>query len=101
MRDWDDLLSAQHLGFGNRTNRQNEGQQKTDDDAGHRQRQFDLLEHLPPRGTEIGGGIASFIRHHGDPQRHRKQHEGEINIDHAKDNDGKREQDAFHLPAEQ
>ena len=62
--DRDDALPAQHLGLGDGADGEHEGEQEADHDAGHGERQFHLLEHLPARGAEIEGRVARFVRHH-------------------------------------
>jgi hypothetical protein len=94
-----DLLTAKHLGFGNGAHGQHEGQETSDQNARHGQWQLDLLENLPARGAEIEGGFASLRRHHADPKRHGKQHERNVNVDHAEDDGGAGEQQALRLPA--
>ena len=39
------------------------------------------------RGAEIAGGLARLVRHHGDAERHREQHEGQVDVDHAEQDD--------------
>ena len=93
--DGNHRLAAEHLGLGDGADREHEGQQAADDDAGHGQRQLDLAKHLQPARAEIVGGFDGFARHHRHAERHREQHEGQIDIDHAEDDHAGREQHAF------
>ncbi len=99
--DGDHRLTAQDLRLGDGAHGQDEGEQAADDQARHRQRQLDLIEHLPPVGAEIGGGFDGFPRHHGHAQGHGKQHERQIDVHHPEDRHRRREQPAIRLDAEQ
>ena len=69
MRDRDDALAAEDLGFRDGADREHEREQAPDQDAGHRQRQLDLTKHLPAACAEIARRLARIVRHHGDAER--------------------------------
>ena len=99
--DRDHLLAAEHLVFGDGADREDEGEQAADDEAGRRQRQLDLLEHLPAARAEVGRGLARIVRHHRDAEREREQHERQVDIDHAEEDRAGGEQHALRLDPEE
>ena len=94
-------LAAQHVRFGGGAEHQDEDQQATDDDAREGDRHFDIAQLLPGARAKILRRLDLVARHLRQAEHHRKDREGQIDVEQPHQGRERREQDTADIDAEE